>query len=233
MAIDIEPNEETSPRDWASNVALVIPTLDAGSWIDRVLRSHRQAFPQAQIVVVDDGSDEATARLLRDKLARPLDLTLARQFRRQGQWRSTLRGCQLSTAPLVLTLDDDVLIGPDAVGEAVAAIDAGADVVYLHPPRTFEPRWRSAGSTAFRRLARMRGFPVEYERATSTRLVTRASLPSDLAVPLDVHLARNGRRVAVIDDAVKKIPDSRSRYSFARLIAHGSAHLLPTTRRTN
>lgn len=213
--------------------ALVIPTKDSANWLSDVLRSHRLQLPNAEIVVVDDGSRDGTADLLDQVLARELDLTVIRNAQCQGQWRSTIRGCLSATSPLLLTIDDDALLRYAAVAEAVSFIDRGADVVYLQPHRAADVRWRSAGSVGFRLVARVRGFPPDYARATSTRLLRSELIQGAGAVPLEVHLARQNLDVAVLDDAVEKIPESVTRYNLARLIAHGYMHLRPAVRQSD
>ena len=211
-------------------LTIVIPTLDSAVWLPQVLRSHRDSFPDAEIVVVDDGSRDGTADLLESEAVYRPRFTVIRNPRRLGQWRATVLGCLAASSPMVLTIDDDAITSVSAIAKASGEIDRGADVVYLQTERRFETKWRSVGSILFRALARMRGFPPEYACATSTRLFQVDALRGAGSVPLDVHFARLGLTVASVDGSVEKIPDSATRYSIARLVAHGYVHIRPTRR---
>ncbi|MEY2513508.1 MAG: hypothetical protein QOJ89_866 [bacterium] len=105
--------------------------------VDSVLR---QSVTELELVVVDDGSTDATPDLLRDVAARDRRVVVARHDNR-GRTASLNRGVGLSRAPLVARLDaDDVCLAerfarqvaflerhPSValVGGAVRLIDAG------------------------------------------------------------------------------------------------------------
>ncbi|WP_320783940.1 glycosyltransferase family 2 protein [Streptomyces sp. CRN 30] len=78
-------------------------------------------YPDLQLVVVDDASDDGTAEVLR-RLAAELPLTLVRLDRNVGKKRALVRACELADGDLLLFTDSDCVIAPDAVRACVTAM---------------------------------------------------------------------------------------------------------------
>jgi glycosyltransferase involved in cell wall biosynthesis len=105
-------------------VAVVIPAFDAEPFLPAALQSlARQTLPPREVVVVDDGSRDATA-----SVAERHGATVVRQQRR-GPGAARNRGIQASSAPLVAFLDADDWFAPDKLARQVAhmrEVDAAA-----------------------------------------------------------------------------------------------------------
>lgn len=83
-----------------------------------------------EIVCVDDGSRDATLRLLRERAAvdgRIRALSLSRNF---GKEAALTAGLEAATGDMVVPLDADLQDPPELIGEFVTLWEQGYDVVY-------------------------------------------------------------------------------------------------------
>jgi glycosyltransferase involved in cell wall biosynthesis len=118
----------SGPAPPPRSLALVIPAFRAESPLPGVLRRARRAAPDAAVIVVDDGSSDATARAAEAEGA-----TVLRHAVNRG------KGCALATglaaavdrgAEVVVTLDADGQHPPEAIPGLLAPLLAGtADLV--------------------------------------------------------------------------------------------------------
>jgi glycosyltransferase involved in cell wall biosynthesis len=80
-----------------------------------------------EIVIVDDGSTDETARTLRE-LAMP-GLRLVHLRRNTGQTAALMAGIQFSRGELLVSMDGDLQNDPADIGNLLAKLDEGFDVV--------------------------------------------------------------------------------------------------------
>lgn len=107
--------------DEAENIGFVLEEL--GHWLD-------QHEPDAEIVLVDDGSRDATAEIARAALAGRRALVL-RHPRNRGIGAALKTGVAAATAPWVTFLPADGQIAPAAIGSLRdAARDGKVDAVF-------------------------------------------------------------------------------------------------------
>ena len=81
--------------------------------VEYVLASH---YPVREVIVVDDGSTDGTAAMVRDLAAKDSRVRLITQENR-GKWAALNVGFEAVTQPFVVTLDADTLFTPDTVTE--------------------------------------------------------------------------------------------------------------------
>ena len=74
------------------------------------------AYPVREVIVVDDGSTDGTAAMVRDLAARDSRVRLISQ-QNAGKWAALNRGFGAVTQPFVVTLDADTLFTPQTVTE--------------------------------------------------------------------------------------------------------------------
>lgn len=204
-------------------VTVVVPTRNNERTIDACLRSVRaQSYPAIELVVVDNHSDDATARIAGEHA----DTVLV-----EGPERSAQRnaGIRAANGEWVLWLDSDMVLPPDAVESAVrTAEQEGATGVAL-PERTIgDGFW-----TACRALERE--CYLDEPWLHNPRLVRRDYLLGDggfhleMSGPEDADLRmrmlRDGEKVALApvlvdhDEGRLTIPDVlRKRYYYGRSI---------------
>lgn len=100
------------------SLSVVIPVYNEPRWIGTVVRDlaiavEESPFEQTELLIVDDGSDEATQAALAD-LSAPFSLRILRQAN-AGRFAARRAGVAAATGELVLLLDSRVSIAPGAL----------------------------------------------------------------------------------------------------------------------
>jgi len=120
--------------DSASDVTVVVPTRNSGATLRACLESIRsQSFP-CTLVVVDNGSTDATP-LIANQLA---DLFLLVGPERSAQRNA---GAAATASRIIGFVDSDMALSPTVIAEAVAAINAGAASVVVPEETVGEGFW--------------------------------------------------------------------------------------------
>ena len=130
-------------------LSVVIPTYNKDARIAATLE-HVAAYlaskPFAsEIVVVDDGSSDRTTDAARAALAGRGPSKVIRRERNAGKGASVREGVLAASGELILFCDDDLSTPIEELDQAVAALDAGADVVIgsrAHPESEIRVRQR-------------------------------------------------------------------------------------------
>jgi glycosyltransferase involved in cell wall biosynthesis len=161
-------------RDGAE-VTLVIPAYRAASTLGDVLERVRRAAPDAAVLVVDDGSDDATAAVGRAGgavvICHPANLGKGRAL------ATGLAAAKTRGARQVVTMDADGQHPPEAIPKLLAPVLAGsADLVV--GARRREPGAMPLGRRATNWLS-----SVLVSRAEFQRLPEDRNLPPVLASP--------------------------------------------------
>lgn len=108
-------------------VSIVIPCFNAGEYlVDAVNSALAQSWPDVEVLVVDDGSDDpATLRLLAEA-----SWPRTRVLRRKNAGPAAARNLAIAhaTGDYILPLDADDVLAPTYVEKAVAVLDARPDV---------------------------------------------------------------------------------------------------------
>jgi glycosyltransferase involved in cell wall biosynthesis len=117
-------------------VSIIIPCYNAQKHLVETLESaFVQTYPRTEIVVVDDGSTDGTAELIRSYGQR----VIAEFGPNRGASAARNRGTALAGGAFIQYLDADDLLTPDAIERRVAALErAGADVAYSDWERLVE-----------------------------------------------------------------------------------------------
>jgi len=114
-------------------LSVVIPTYNRASRIAASLEtvlSYLAAKPfTAEIVVVDDGSSDGTADAARAALAGCVLSRVIGRERNLGKGASVREGVLAAAGEVILFCDDDLSTPIDELDKALAALEAGADVV--------------------------------------------------------------------------------------------------------
>lgn len=138
-----------------SEVAVVVPAWNAARTIAATLESAlAQSLPPAEIVVVDDGSDDATCEIVTAFAARHPAVRLLRQ-RRLGPSAARNRAIAETAAPIVAPLDADDLWHRDYLSACVARLEA------LGPRGGFASAWHHLVDEEGRRLRGPMEFDIE------------------------------------------------------------------------
>lgn len=108
-------------------VSVVIPCYNAGPYIDETVTSVRmQTFPDFEIIIVDDGSDDPLTMSRLDLLAAD-GVTLLRTANR-GVAAARNRGIEAARGRYILPLDADDLLVPHFLEKTVSVLEQRPDI---------------------------------------------------------------------------------------------------------
>ncbi len=109
----------------ATTVSVVIPAWNAGDDLDRCLEAvFRSDFPLAEVIVVDDASTEPSTA----EIAQRHGAKLLRMPRQSGPGQARNFGAREATGDVLLFTDADVVLHHNAIGKAVAVLEADPQV---------------------------------------------------------------------------------------------------------
>ena len=91
-----------------------------------------QNYPALEYIVLDDGSTDGTSALLK----RYSKHVTAVRHPNQGEQRTVNRGWRMARGDILGTVNDDDLLLPGAVREAVQALRERPDVMVVYPDYT-------------------------------------------------------------------------------------------------
>ena len=121
------------PRDChrradAGLVSIIIPCHNAQDFLAETLASaFKQTYPHTEIIVIDDGSTDGTAELIRSYVGR-VNVEFGPN---RGASAARNRGTALARGDFIQYLDADDLLTPDAIERRVSVLEeTAADVAY-------------------------------------------------------------------------------------------------------
>jgi dolichol-phosphate mannosyltransferase len=179
----------------------------------------------AEIVLVDDGSRDATWQVMTDAAANDSRIVAVRLMRNHGHQLALTAGLSICRGERILIIDADLQDPPELLPEMLKLMDhAGADVVYgRRRQREGESLFKRATAAAFYRLiGRMTDVEIPID-AGDFRLVTRRVLDVLLAMPERHRFIRGmvawigGRQVAIPYDR-KPRAAGESKYPLGKMI---------------
>lgn len=188
----------------ALNVAALVPAYQAAAHLGEVLM-RLQALPSPpHVLVVDDGSRDATA-----EVARQFGVRVHSFAANRGKGHALLAGFELlRDFDGVVTLDADGQHPPECLPALVEAADRGADLVLgrraiggdMPPARRFANRFSSAWVSAIagQRISDSQCGYRLYRRDVLARTPVRASR-YEVETEMAVRAARLGFRVAEVE----------------------------------
>jgi PST family polysaccharide transporter len=203
-------------------VSVLIPAYNAEKWIDATIRSVlSQTWPNKEIIVVDDGSNDRTLEIARSFEAQGVKVVVQRN---QGASAARNHAFSLSKGDYIQWLDADDLLAPDKIEKQMQLVMQGlskrtllsspwAHFMYRPHAARFEPSPLWCDLSPQQWLMRKMQFNVFMQ--TSTWLVSREI--TQAAGPWDIRLLGDDDgeyfcRVLLASDGVRFVQDARVYY---------------------
>ncbi|PZO08865.1 MAG: glycosyl transferase [Lysobacteraceae bacterium] len=108
----------------AVRVSVVLPAKNEAEGLRRTLPALRACLPDAEVIVVDDGSTDDTASVAAGLGARVLSSPYS-----MGNGAAIKRGARAATGELIVFMDADGQHDPALIAELLAKLDEGYDMV--------------------------------------------------------------------------------------------------------
>jgi glycosyltransferase involved in cell wall biosynthesis len=145
-----------------------------------------------EVVVVDDGSRDATAALLTEAVKTWPQLRLVRLLRNSGHQAALSAGFRRARGEYLVTIDADLQDPPETIAELLAAArDQDVDVVYGVRSDRSSDTWakRTTARMYYRLMCRLVGREIPFD-AGDFRLVSRRVVDAVNALPEDGRVFR-------------------------------------------
>jgi len=203
------------------NSESILPTL-----VQRLTAVLTPISGKVEIILVNDGSRDGSWNAIRaltllDARVRGIDL-----MRNYGQHNALLAGIRSVTGEVIITLDDDLQNPPEEIPKLLAALEAGADVVYGPPLKEAHGLLRTLASQ-MTKIAVQEGMGKVIARQISTFRVFRTQLRDSFAeyrspfLSIDVLLSWATSRFAAVPVRHDPRASGESQYSLRKLMLHG------------
>jgi glycosyltransferase involved in cell wall biosynthesis len=109
----------------------IVPTYNEAENIEAILRAIRKHAPDVGILVVDDGSPDGTAQLVRELQSDITDLELLERTTKTGlggAYRAGMRAAIDAGAEICIQIDADFSHDPVMIPALISAVEHGADL---------------------------------------------------------------------------------------------------------
>ena len=158
------------------NSAVTLPELLGR--LDAVLPSIADAF---EVILVDDGSRDASAVVARELMAGRPHVRLVRLLRNYGQHNALLCGIRQARHDVIVTMDDDLQHPPEQIARLLDRLGSDCELAYGSPAQEQHGLWRDLASQM-------------------TKLVMQQVLGIDMARKVSGFRAFDRRLVGALDD---------------------------------
>jgi polyisoprenyl-phosphate glycosyltransferase len=176
-----------------------------------------------QFLVVDDGSRDATRRLLEEAAAQDARVTVVALARNFGHQAAMSAAIDHADADVVMLMDGDLQDPPEALPSLLAKLNEGYDVVYVRRTNRKEPLWlRLCYRIAYRLITSMSRIALPVD-AGDFALLSRRALLAVRSLPERQRYLRGlrswvGFRQTGIDVERAARTAGKSKYSMRRLV---------------
>ena len=106
------------------HISVILPAKNEAQGLQRTLPLLRARFPDAEVIVVDDGSTDATATVAAEHGARVLSSPYS-----MGNGAAIKRGARAATGDILVFMDADGQHDPGLIQQLLDKLDAGFDMV--------------------------------------------------------------------------------------------------------
>lgn len=117
----------------APSLSVIVPAYNEEARLERTIRAivaHlRGRFRQAEVIVVDDGSEDRTADVVRDLMREIPEVSLVELGANYGKGRAVRAGVQRARGDFVLFCDADLSVPIEELEKILVAMEQGYQVV--------------------------------------------------------------------------------------------------------
>ena len=169
------PNLSDTPPVEAGLVSVIVPARNEAATIETVVRSVlRSTYPRLELIVVDDGSTDATASIVSQLAAEDSRLRLLAGAPLPPGWYGKPWACQqgadAARGEILLFTDADTRHEPELLARAVGALQRErADLVTVAPFQRCESFWERVVMPQIWLLLGVRYHPAAVNRARAER----------------------------------------------------------------
>jgi len=152
-------------------LSIVIPARNEAATLPGLVSGLADTFPEAEILVVDDGSTDGSAELLAE-----LPCRVIRNPYSMGNGAAIKRGARAARGKVLALLDADGQHRPDQLARVLAKYDSGDwdMVVGARRPEHHASRWRRLANGLFNGLASWMTGQAVLDLTSGLRVVRRA-----------------------------------------------------------
>jgi glycosyltransferase involved in cell wall biosynthesis len=220
-----------SPSGRTLAVSVVVPVYNGAAVLPELVERLRAVLagraPDAEIVLVNDGSRDASWQAIAELAAEPRrprvrGIDLRRNY---GQHNALLCGIRMAAGAVVVTLDDDLQHPPEEIPKLLDALSSEVDVVYGTPLAEQHGLLRDLASRATK-MALQAAMGAEIAGRVSAFRAFRAELREAFAqygnpyVSIDVLLSWATNRFVAIGVRHEPRREGRSNYNLRTLVRH-------------
>jgi undecaprenyl-phosphate 4-deoxy-4-formamido-L-arabinose transferase len=116
----------------AASLSVVVPVYNAAGSLQALTQrlSAVLADRDYEVVLVNDGSADASWRVIEDIASHDSHIRGLNLMRNYGQHNATLAGIRAARNDVIVTIDDDLQHPPEEIPKVLARLEEGYDVVY-------------------------------------------------------------------------------------------------------
>jgi glycosyltransferase involved in cell wall biosynthesis len=221
-------------------LSLVIPAYNEADNLPVLLRRLAgivEGIPACEIIIIDDGSSDASVAVLRQSLARYPQLRFIALTRNYGHQTALRAGLEQASGDCVVCLDADLQHPPELVTQMILQWQAGADIVScIRQEQKTLPLFKRVTSRWFYRgLSWLSGLPL-VAGSSDFRLLDRKVVGILNAMPESDLFYRGiiptlGFRATTISYAPHARRHGRSKYDMRRMVRLALTGVISTSTR--
>ena len=210
-------------------VSVVIPVYNSqdclAGLMDRLQQSLRACTDRFEVILVEDGSRDASWHTIAELSTRLTFVTGIRLMRNYGQHNAVLCGIRAAKFPVIVTIDDDGQNPPEEISKLLDKLDEGYDAVYGTPDAGQHGLLRNLASKVTK-LALFSSMGAETARSVSPFRAFRTNMRDAFAhfggphVCVDVLLTWGAGRFGAVTVRHDPRRQGQSNYSFRTLVRH-------------
>ncbi|TCR66937.1 glycosyltransferase family 2 protein [Rhizobium sp. BK376] len=186
MTNQLDSSTAVSWKALSKELSIVIPAFNEENGVGSMLEELEQALPDAEIIIVDDGSSDGTC----EKVSQFRSVTLIRHLFNRGYGAALKTGMRASSRPYIAWFDaDGEMRVEDLAAMTERLIVSSLAAVIGSRSRRAVTHVRTVGKAVLRMTARMLGLRMGHDLNCGLRVFRRAAILPYLAILPDGYSA--------------------------------------------